>query len=205
MTTPRTATIRGVRRAEAAAVAELLAAAMADDPLSRWLHPVAEWRPAELRASFQREIELVCRPALGAHVLVDPEGALLAAALWTPLPYRLSWLQQARLRGALRRLHGDREPYLQQVSAATFTAAPPRPHWHLLAIGTVPPARGHGHGRALLDFGIARADAEGLPTHLETTEPARLGFYARAGYRVAAEVDLPFGGPRSTVLCREAS
>ncbi|MFC8041967.1 GNAT family N-acetyltransferase [Nocardia sp. NPDC057353] len=201
----RTAAIRGARRTEAAAVAELLAEAMADDPLSHWLHPVAEWRRAELRASFQLELERVCRPALGAHVVVDPDGVLLAAALWTPLPYRLTWLQQTGLRAALRTLHGERDPYLQQVSAATFTAAPPRPHWHLLAIGTVPAARGHGHGRALLDFGIARADAEGLPTHLETTEPARLAFYARAGYRIAAEVDLPYGGPRSIVLCREAS
>ncbi|WP_067652282.1 GNAT family N-acetyltransferase [Nocardia harenae] len=204
MTAPRTATVRGARRTETAAVAGLLATAMADDPLSRWLHPVADWRHAELRASFLLEVERVCRPALGAHVLVDPDGALIAAALWTPLPYRLPWLQQVRLRTALRRLHGERDPYLQQVSAATFTAAPLRSHWHLLAIGTVPDARGRGHGRALLGFGIARADAEGLPTHLETTEPARLGFYARAGYRVAAEVDLPFGGPRSTILCREA-
>ncbi|MFC8527420.1 GNAT family N-acetyltransferase [Nocardia sp. NPDC057227] len=205
MTAVRTATIRGARRTEVAAAAELLAAAMADDPLSRWLHPVPEGRPAELRGSFELEIERVCRPALGAHVLVDPDGALLAAALWTPLPYRLSWLQQVRLRTALRGLHGERDPYLQHVSAATFTAAPQRPHWHLLAIGTDPAARGQGHGRALLDFGIARADAEGLPTHLETTEPARIGFYARAGYRIAAEVDLPYGGPRSTILCREAS
>ena len=42
MSALRTATIRGVRRTETAAVAELLADAMADDPLSRWLHPVPE-------------------------------------------------------------------------------------------------------------------------------------------------------------------
>lgn len=199
------ATIRGVRRTETAAVAELLAAAMADDPLSRWLHPVPEWRAAQLRASFLLEVERVCRPALGAHAVVGADGALLAAALWTPLPYRLGWLQQAGLRTALRALHGDRDPYLQQVSAAAFSSAPARPHWHLLAIGTAPAARRRGHGRALLDFGIARADAEGLPTHLETTEPARIPFYTAAGYRIAAEIDLPFGGPRSTILCREPS
>ena len=88
---------------------------------------------------------------------------------------------------------------------AGYTAAPERPHWHLLAIATSARARGRGHGRALLDYGIACSDTYRLPTHLETTNPANLGFYRAAGYELVAEVELPDTGPRSYVLCRETT
>ncbi|WP_109528205.1 MULTISPECIES: GNAT family N-acetyltransferase [Nocardia] len=93
----------------------------------------------------------------------------------------------------------------REVREAGEWRAPERPHWHLLAIATTARARGRGHGRALLDYGIACSDTCRLPTHVETTNPANLGFYRAAGYELVAEVELPDTVPRSHVLCRETT
>lgn len=65
---------------------------------------------------------------------------------------------------------------------------PTVPHWYLYMIAVSPLARGRGVGSALLRHGLERVDADGLPTHLESTTPASRRLYERHGFRQVAEL-----------------
>ena len=75
-------------------------------------------------------------------------------------------------------------------------------HLYLFILGAFPPGRGAGDG--LLQAGLARADRGGLPCYRETTAPRALPFYARHGFEIAAEGDVP-GGPHLWGLLRPAA
>jgi ribosomal protein S18 acetylase RimI-like enzyme len=79
---------------------------------------------------------------------------------------------------------------------------PPR-HWYLPALGVEPARQGQGIGGALIRPMLARADAEGLFCYLETEKERNLSFYRRHGFEVAAEDDLPNGGPHFWTMRRK--
>ena len=55
----------------------------------------------------------------------------------------------------------------------------------------------------LLEPGLARADAEGLPCYLESSNPLNVGLYERHGFEVTREHHLP-DGPLLTYMWRRA-
>ena len=87
----------------------------------------------------------------------------------------------------------------QQVEAAH----PAEPHYYLAILGVRPDRRGRGLGSALLEPGLARADAEGLPCYLESSNPLNVGLYERHGFEVTREHHLP-DGPLLTYMWRRA-
>jgi len=72
---------------------------------------------------------------------------------------------------------------------------PKDPHWYVQTLGVDPGHQGQGVGKALLQGAADLADADGLPTYLETTNPVNLPIYRRFGFEVAEEVTLPGGFP----------
>jgi ribosomal protein S18 acetylase RimI-like enzyme len=79
---------------------------------------------------------------------------------------------------------------------------PPR-HWYLATLGVDPPRQGQGIGGALLRPVLAQADGEGLFCYLETEKEENVRFYRRHGFEVAAEHDLPNGGPHFWTMKRK--
>jgi predicted GNAT family acetyltransferase len=63
---------------------------------------------------------------------------------------------------------------------------------YLSLLATHPDHRGRGIGQALLAETLARFDEQGIPSYLESTNPANDHRYRRAGFR-------PVGGFRSVV------
>jgi len=65
-----------------------------------------------------------------------------------------------------------------------FAGARPvdRPHAYLSLLATRPDRAGHGYGMAHLTADLARWDAAGIPTYLESTNPRNDARYARQGY-----------------------
>ena len=57
-------------------------------------------------------------------------------------------------------------------------------HYYLSLLGTHPEYRGRGVGQALLAADVARWDATGVPTYLESSNARNNHRYERAGYRV---------------------
>src|SRR4029078_5686236 len=79
---------------------------------------------------------------------------------------------------------------------------PPEPHLYLAVLGTDPPAQGRGIGTAVLRPGLDLCDREGLPAYLESSKESNVGFYARFGFRVIAEVRMPGEGPTVWLMWR---
>jgi ribosomal protein S18 acetylase RimI-like enzyme len=60
----------------------------------------------------------------------------------------------------------------------------PERHWYLLFLAVDPAAHGQGIGGTLLEQGVARAEAQGLPVYLETQTEANVRFYTKRGFVV---------------------
>ncbi|MFG1884452.1 GNAT family N-acetyltransferase [Micromonospora sp. NPDC049102] len=63
--------------------------------------------------------------------------------------------------------------------------------WYLGVLGTHPDSAGRGWGRAVMRAGLARAAADGLPAILETSKPANVELYRRAGWEVVGSLAEP--------------
>ena len=72
---------------------------------------------------------------------------------------------------------------------------PREPHWYLDFLAVDAGRRGEGLGVTLVEHGLARARAEGVPAFLMTTHRDNIAFYERRGFSTAEEVDVPDGGP----------
>jgi ribosomal protein S18 acetylase RimI-like enzyme len=79
----------------------------------------------------------------------------------------------------------------------------PHPHWYLWGLGVLPSQQGNGVGTALLRMGTTQADEEGLACYLETHKTENVAFYARRGFQVAYEGELPGNGPPVWAMIRE--
>jgi ribosomal protein S18 acetylase RimI-like enzyme len=67
---------------------------------------------------------------------------------------------------------------------AVHAALPTTPFWYLGVLGTHPDYAGRRWGHALMAAGLRRAAADGLPAILETSNPANVEVYRRAGWEV---------------------
>jgi len=60
----------------------------------------------------------------------------------------------------------------------------PGPHWYTMILGVDPKHQCEGVGRSLLREIFRRADAEGAPCYLETTQPRNVPFYINSAFEV---------------------
>jgi len=69
-------------------------------------------------------------------------------------------------------------------------------------LGTDPASQGRGIGSALLAPVLETCDRDGVGAYLESSKERNLAFYARHGFRMTGEVDLP-RGPRVWLMWRD--
>jgi GNAT superfamily N-acetyltransferase len=72
-------------------------------------------------------------------------------------------------------------------------ARPSDPHFYLTLLGTHDDHRGKGLGMGLLAESLERVDALGAPAYLESSNPANIRRYERAGFAPHAELPMPSG------------
>ncbi len=88
----------------------------------------------------------------------------------------------------------------------TLAAHLPAGRYHYLHfVGVCGEHQGKGWGGAIIREGLARADADGLPTWLETATPENVGLYQRLGFVTQVEWDVPKGGPHFWGMMRKVS
>jgi ribosomal protein S18 acetylase RimI-like enzyme len=63
-----------------------------------------------------------------------------------------------------------------------------RPHWSLDILAVDPHHQRLGYGAALVRHGLRRADADRLPTYVETNQLHNVGFYRTFGFAVVEHV-----------------
>ena len=180
-------------------------AAFATDPLLRWVWPGQERYDGCAPTFFGLLLDL--RIEAGEVWIAEPEYAEATAvgsvAMWDP-PGGL-YLPAA----------GDRWAEVHAGFTAAERAAwafyddalgvPPTAgaHWYLGVLATDPARQGTGLGRAVTTPMLAAADRARLPAYLETASDTNVAIYRRLGFEVAREVDLPDGGPRCWLMCRD--
>jgi ribosomal protein S18 acetylase RimI-like enzyme len=177
------------------AIADLMAAAFADDPLWTWLIP-----PRHREARLYRLFTALARHAVDsgqAYLTADRS----AVAIWSP-PRRWQLPARSLIRAAphVVRSAGTRLPrLLRRLSdIEAHHARQPPEHWYLEFLATHPSAQGRGLGSALLHDAFQRYD---LPIYLETSSEQNLSFYRRAGFTVTGELNFR-RGPRQWTLWR---
>jgi GNAT superfamily N-acetyltransferase len=133
----------------------------------------------------------------------DESGS--AVAVFTPPGEReLTESAEVELEPFLRASLGTHAPAALET-LERFEAAIPqgRPFYYLSFLGTRSDSRGRGIGMGLLAELVARADRDGQPTYLESTNPANNPRYERLGFKGQGHFSTPDDLHTVTTMWRE--
>ncbi|WP_430787862.1 GNAT family N-acetyltransferase [Actinoplanes sp. G11-F43] len=156
-----------------------MVAAFTGDPVLRFMFPEDGDYPRQAAAFFGYLFD----KRVGRGSIFTVEGGV-SAAIWEP-PGGADVVAEE-----LDLPPGARER-VQRYDDAIHAAFPSESYWYLGVLGTHPAAAGRRLGRAVMAEGLRRAAADGLPAYLETSKPANVDLYRRAGWEVVAEVTDP--------------
>lgn len=172
-------------------VVDVFALAFADDPVwGVWSFPEVENRAARLRDYWAPFVEAAIRFD-GIEVL----GDYAAVALWVPpgVP-ELDAEGEAAVEAMVPVVCPERgEDQMSACFEAFESNHPTEPHWYLSLLATHPDHRGKGAGMALVEDRLAKVDAAHAAAFLESTNPANLKRYQRAGFELSGSFVVPDG------------
>lgn len=183
----------------------MLARALHDDPFATWFVPDPRRRARTLRL-IEWAILIDCQrhgEVRGAF----SHGQLLGVTAWlAPGAHRPGVIRRLRqspqLIRALASVPG-RAGDAFRVAEAERHIHPDEAHWWLVVVGVDPSHQGTGVGSVMVESLVSRADTEGAPTYLRTTNEANLAFYARFGFEVRDEVRSVPSAPPMWLLWRK--
>jgi GNAT superfamily N-acetyltransferase len=185
--------VRPARTADIDAVSATLALGFADDPVwGTWAFPDVPDRGRRVD-----RLRAFWRPFVAAAVAY--EGLLTApgcsaVALWVPPGVdEVDPANAAVAAEVVAEVCGDRAPLVEAGFAAFEDSKPAGEYWYLSLLATHPDHRGQGLGMALVGDQLARLDAQGAASYLESTNPVNLRRYERAGFVLHGAFDLPHG------------
>jgi len=191
--------VRRITERDVDELARVLARAFEDDPLSGYMFPRDRARLRRLRRFFRLQLNSVFLPRGEAYTTDAIEGG----ALWIPPVRGRPQVSDIVTQLRLVALVGRRIPAAGRLIALLESHHPRSQHYYLGTLGTEPARQGHGVGSALLAPVLQRCDAEGIPAYLESSKEKNVPFYARHGFVVTEELQVPSGGPRLWLMWRE--
>lgn len=118
----------------------------------------------------------------GAAVWLGPGLRAFDFPWWRELFYTPLFLSIAGADGLKR---------AQELGARLTSCHPAVPHAHLQFLGVAGEAQGQGVGSAMLKATLAPLDASGTVGYLEASTERNVALYARHGFEVTNEFDLP--------------
>ncbi|MEV6926362.1 GNAT family N-acetyltransferase [Dactylosporangium sp. NPDC051485] len=174
-------------------ITEVLAAAMGDGAVARWLMPDAALRRESNPAYFAIFAEHAVRFG-EVYASVDPiDGKLSGVALWFPLTQAIP--PPVDYDSRLKEVAGPAFDRISHLDAALEAEHPLVPHHYLAFIAVRPDRQNLGIGSSLLARHHARLDRAALPAYLEANDPDNRELYLRHGYVSRPPVLLPDGPP----------
>lgn len=190
-------TVRPMVPADLPAASVCAARAFFDDPVLGWFQSDLERQQRQFPAAMRVVIE-DCLTAGRAWVAVD-DGRIRGVAAWLA-PGGYPRTPRRDLRVAARALVAFLPPDRRSLTGlrlilAIERAHPHDEHWYLALLAVDPLVQRRGLGTALVDPGLASADAEGLPAYLETQRPENLPFYARFGFEQVGQLRMGTSPP----------
>lgn len=174
------------------ALSRVLGRAFAADPMMTW--PLGN--VADPQRSIEACFRLLNAGSIEAGLVFEAAGGA-GVAVWVPPDLAGRWAELDRLaRPAIYALADDGGERYQRLWEWVDRRVPAEPLWYLDQLGVDPGRQGEGLGKALVQFGLARATAAGLPAFLETATERNVRFYESLGFRLVEEGSVPGGGPR---------
>ena len=155
-------------------------AAFTTDPALRFFFPDDTTYP-ELAARFAGYL-FDKRVARGSAYVIDGGSAV---SMWdAPGGSGIDASQAAGAAIPALDLPADATARLAAYDDAVHELIPSSPHWYLGVLATHPACAGRGWGLSVMRAGLDRAAKDGLPAFLETTNPANVAWYGRAGWEI---------------------
>ncbi len=103
----------------------------------------------------------------------------------------MGWYTDTRLGIGTARLVGPRIALCAKGLLYFASHHPKERHWYLQMLGTEPDAQSKGLGSAILAPVLERCDREGERVYLESSKERNIPFYARHGFAVTEEIQVP--------------
>ncbi len=190
MVTCAPVTVRPALPEDFGSLAEALARAFYDDPVTAWFYPDAARRMRHARRFFGIRLRQLARHGL---IFTTPEHA--GAALWAPPGRWREDLRQSLMQVPMLPVLLPRIVRATRAVREIERHHPAEPHFYLSVLGVDPELQGGGVGSALLAPALERCDATSTAAYLESSKEGNVAFYARHGFAVAERIELPEGPP----------
>ncbi|MGO1590506.1 MAG: GNAT family N-acetyltransferase [Ancrocorticia sp.] len=202
------------------AIAALMAASFAHDPVMAQFFPSANGRNEAMTKVFRIELEQFYIP-LGVVDVVrasgtgsdaggtgsdtggtgtrvsgtgaQPRDQILGTALWAKPEVAMTRWDEAKMTARMARVLGRHIFQYMHLDRFDSAAAPKFPHWYLYTVAVDPQAQGQGVGGKLLEYGIARAGDS--PIYLESTTEGSQKLYERKGFQPLGIIPSPIKSP----------
>ena len=185
---------------------DLFARAFHDDPLNVYALPDEEARARSNPTYFSAFVKY---GHLAGEVWTT-EGTLDGVAVWIPPDTGVDTRPDLEDRSGISALPStvgvvavDRKREVFDHLDRLHERDAEDPHWYLMFIGVEPNRQRQGVGSALLQPALSRADAEGMPSYLETFQPTNVPFYLKHGFEIVVEDVEPRSGIRFWTFRRE--
>lgn len=189
--------VRNVLPVDADGITSLVAAAMSDGPVARWLQPHPAVRHRASPHYFRIFVDHAARYGDVYATAEGDSGQLTGVALW--FPFTTAVPPPADYDHRLAEIAGDAYDRVCHLDKALEAEHPVVPHHYLAFLAVRPSRQGRGIGSALLDRHHERLDTAGLPAYLEANDVRNRDLYLRHGYRVRSVIELPDGPPLWTM------
>ena len=182
--------IRRVTSERVPAVAAMMTRAFADDPMI-----TVSLAPEDRAEPMRRFFTLIDDQWAEIGALWEADDAAGVAAWLGPEHATALADQSEEPQEAFHALSADGGVKHDALWDWIESEIPDEPLWYLDQIGVEPARQGQGIGASLMQLGLERARADGLPAFLETAIAGNVGYYEGFGFRVTVHDDAPLGGP----------
>jgi len=191
-------TVRNLSVGEHAIIGDIIADSFADDPVTRWVFGEQQGIKHYMTKIAQK---LYLQKGYGYVMDDDSSGAL-----WLPpgVKKKLPLLKSIDIALPMIKHSGFKSiPRGISVDTALYKIKPDTPHYYLFAIGTRSSKQGKGVGGKLMEAGLEKVDATGMPAYLESSKEINVPFYRRYGFEVIERIVPTKGCPPLWLMWRE--
>ena len=178
-------------------VACAMTIAFAADPFMRWMYPDAD----VYMKHFPKFVEAFSGAAFNCEAAFIDES-FGAACMWFPPDINPD--EEALGQHMLETIEPDKlagiGEYFRQMEEFHLDGEA----WYLPMVGVDARFQGQGLGARLMNWALARTDERGMPTCLESSNPANVTFYKRLGYEAIGKIQISDDSPLMTPMYRAA-
>lgn len=188
------AIVRGVRAEELSTASAVLTDAFVDEAgLNYWLRQDTT-KDRQRRKFFDAVVRDMLHPRRDIWI-ADGRGEIEGTAVWLGpglKAFDFPWWRELFYTPLFMSIAGASGLKRARELGARLTSCHPAvPHAHLQFLGVSSNAQGQGLGSAMLKQTLAPLDASGTVGYLEASTERNVALYARHGFEVTNEFDLP--------------